>query len=142
MEALCSTIGPRRTRSRWRLVFVIFMSVLSLLLTSCAGTTSLSSSDNGKTITVHVGDEVDIALDSNPTTGFDWAIDKSNDSLLALKQSDYSASSNAIGSGGTRTFKFVAKSAGTVDLQLKYWRSFEGDKSIIRRYAVTIQIQP
>lgn len=122
--------------------FAVTLSVLTLLLTSCTGTTSLTGSDNGKTITVHVGDEIDIALDSNPTTGFDWAIDKSNDSLLTLKQTNYQASSNLIGSGGTDTFKFVAKSAGTVNLQLKYWRSFEGDRSISRRYAVTIQIQP
>ena len=122
--------------------FAVTLSVLTLLLTSCTGTTSLTGSDNGKTITVHVGDEIDIALDSNPTTGFDWAIDKSNDSLLTLKQTNYQALSNLIGSGGTDTFKFVAKSAGTVNLQLKYWRSFEGDRSISRRYAVTIQIQP
>ncbi len=117
------------------------MSVLTLLLTSCAGTTSLSGSDNGKTITVHVGDEIDIALDFNPTTGFQWAIDKTNEPLLTLKQTDYAASSNLVGSGGTQTFKFVAKSVGTVNLQLKYWRSFEGDKSITQRYAVSIQIQ-
>ncbi len=118
------------------------MGVFTVFLTSCAGTTSLSGSDDGKTMTVHVGDEIDIALDSNPTTGFDWTIDKSNDSLLTLKQMEYQASSNAIGSGGTDTFKFMAKSAGTVKHQFKYWRSFEGDRSIIHRYAVTIQIQP
>ena len=118
------------------------MGAFTIFLTGCSGTTSLTGSDNGKTITVHVGDEVDIALDSNPTTGFDWAIDKSNGSLLAFKQMDYQASSNAIGSGGTDTFKFVAKSVGTVNLQLKYWRSFEGDRSITQRYAVTVQIQP
>lgn len=121
--------------------FALVMGVLTLLLTSCAGTTSLSGSDNGKTITVHVGDEIDIALDSNPTTGYQWAIDKNNETLLTFKQSDYSASSNLIGSGWTQTLKFVAKSAGSVNLQLKYWRSFEGDKSISQRFAVTIQIQ-
>ncbi len=124
------------------LAFALVTSVLTLLLTSCAGTTSLGGSDNGKTVTVHVGDEVDIALDSNPTTGFQWAIDKSDNTLLTLKESDYTSSSNLVGSGGTQTFKFVAKSVGTVNLQLKYWRSFEGDRSISQRYAVTIQIQP
>ncbi len=138
-----SVKAGRRFPQRSKLfALVITLGVFTFFLTSCTGTTSLSASDNGKTITVHVGDEIDIALDSNPTTGFDWAIDKSNDALLTLKQKDYQASSNAIGSGGTDTFKFVAKSAGTVNLQLKYWRSFEGDRSIVHRYAVTIQIQP
>lgn len=129
----------RQRRTLFAIALV--MGVLTLFLTGCAGTTSLSGSDNGKTIAVHVGDEIDIALDSNPTTGFQWAIDKSNESLLTLKQTDYTASSNLIGSGGTQTFKFVAKSVGAVNLQLKYWRSFEGDKSISQRFAVTIQIQ-
>ena len=130
-----------RRRRGTLFAFAFAMGVLTLLLTSCMGTTSLSGSDNGKTITVHVGDEIDVALDSNPTTGFQWAIDKNNETLLTFKQSDYSASSNLIGSGGTQTLKFVAKSAGTVNLQLKYWRGFEGDRSISQRFAVTIQIQ-
>jgi inhibitor of cysteine peptidase len=140
-RTLFGKAGQQRISRRWLFELTVSTGILVLFLTGCAGTTSLGGSDNGKTITVHVGDEVDIALDSNPTTGFDWAIDKSNDSLLALKQSDYSSSSNAIGSGGTRTFKFMAKGAGTVDLQLKYWRSFEGDRSVTQRFAVTVQIQ-
>src|SRR5690348_16900150 len=52
-----------------------------------------------------------------------------------LKQMDYQASSNAIGRGGTATFKFVARGVGTVTLQLKYWRSFEGDQSVTQGYA-------
>lgn len=125
----------------WLFVCAASMSILALLLTSCAGTTSLSGSDNGKTVQVHVGDEIDLALDSNPSTGFEWAIDKNDETLLTLKQSNYTGSSNLPGSGGTQTFTFMAKSAGVINLQLKYWRSFEGDKSITRRFAVTIQIQ-
>jgi len=112
-----------------------------LLLAGCAASTSLTGSDNGKTIQAHVGDEINIALDANPTTGYGWSVEKSDGTLLTLKQSNFSASSSAVGSGGTQTLTFVAESAGTANLQLKYWRSFEGDKSIVRRFAVTIQIQ-
>jgi predicted secreted protein len=134
-------VRQRGTRKRWWLVFGISMSVLMLLLVGCGTSTSLTGSDNGKTIQAHVGDEINIALDANPTTGYGWSIEKNNGTLLTLKQSNYSASSSAIGSGGTQTLTFVAKSVGTANLQLKYWRSFEGDKSITRRFAVTIQIQ-
>ena len=139
--ALRCTAGQQRTRRRWLVVSIISMSILALLLTSCTATTSLTSSDNGKAIQVHVGDEIDIALDSNPGTGYEWAVDKSDDKLLTLKQSKFSASNSLPGSGGTQTFIFVAKSTGTVTLQLKYWRRFEGNTSITRRFAVTIQIQ-
>ena len=118
-----------------------FLSVLLLLLAGCAASISLTGSDNGKTIQAHVGDEIHIALDANPSTGYGWAVEKSDGTLLTLKQSNFSASSSAIGSGGIQTLTFVAKSVGATHLQLKYWRSFEGEKSITRRFAITIQIQ-
>ena len=135
------TTGQRRAPRRWLLVLVISMSILAMLLTSCTSSTSLTNSDNGKTIQVHVGDEIDIALNSSPGTGYEWAVGKSDTKLLTFKQSNFSASNSSPGSGGTQTLTFVAKSAGTVNLQLKYWRHFEGDKSITQRFAVTIQIQ-
>jgi inhibitor of cysteine peptidase len=140
-EVCCRIGGQRGTRKRGRLVFGLSLSVLLLLLVGCAASTSLTGSDNGKTIQVHVGDEIQIALDANPSTGYGWAVEKTDGTLLTLKPSNFSASSSAIGSGGTQTLTFVAKSVGTTTLQLKYWRSFVGEKSITRRFAVTIQIQ-
>ena len=131
----------RGMQKKGQLRFGLVMSVLLLLLAGCAASTSLTGSDNGKTIQAHVGDEITIALDANPSTGYGWAVEKGEGTLLTLKQSNFSASSSAIGSGGTQTLTFVAKSAGTVYLQLKYWRSFVGEKSITRRFAVTIQVQ-
>lgn len=137
----CRTVRQRGMQKRGWLVFGVSMSVLMLLLAGCGTSTSLTGTDNGKTIQAHVGDEINIALDANPTTGYGWSIEKSDGALLTLKQSNYAASSSAIGSGGTQTLTFVAKGVGTANLQLKYWRSFEGDKSITRQFAVTIQIQ-
>ena len=133
VEVFCNTAGPRRTQRRWMLILMSAISILLLPLTSCTTSTSLTNTDNGKTIQVHVGDEIAIALASSPTTGYKWAIQKSDGRLLTLKQSNFSASSNAIGSSGTQMFTFVAKSAGTANLQLKYWRSFAGDTSITRQ---------
>lgn len=135
------TAGPRRTWRRWSFVLVISMSILAMLLTSCTSSTSLTNSDNGKSIQVHVGDEIDIALNSSPDTGYEWAVEKSDAKLLTFKQSNFSASNSSPGSSGTQTLTFVAKSAGTVNLQLKYWRHFEGDKSITQQFSATIQIQ-
>jgi inhibitor of cysteine peptidase len=136
-----SQVGQRRTQRRRLFVLAMMMSILAWLLTGCTKTPSLSETDNGKTIQVHVGEEIDLALTSNASTGFAWTIEKSNNALLTLKHSDYRGSSNVPGSSGTQTFTFMAKSPGTVTLQLKYWRSFEGDKSIEQRFAVVIQIQ-
>ncbi len=140
----------REMRHQWPLALVLGIGLLILILESCMSvppannvpTTNLTGADNGKTIHVHSGNLIVITLDSNASTGYQWAIEKSDDALLTLKQSDYAATPNAPpGSGGSQIFTFVAKGAGTVDLQLKYWRSFAGDKSIIQRFAITIQVQ-
>ena len=100
----------------------------------------LTKDDDGKTVSVTQGDEVVISLDENPTTGYVWAIDKIDDTILALKSSDYSADAPIPGSGGTRTLTFTTKQAGTSPLQLKDWRSWEGDTSVIGRFGVTITV--
>jgi inhibitor of cysteine peptidase len=103
---------------------------------------TLSRGDNGKTIEAQTGDSIVVRLDENPTTGFVWAIDKGNDEILPLQNSDYAmAPGVGVGGGGQRTFTFKAQKAGTVSLQLKLWREWEGDQSITERFAVTIQVR-
>src|SRR5437879_7862592 len=102
---------------------------------------TMGDAENGKTIQVRVDDEIQIVLDSNPTTGYRWTIEKSDETLLTLKQDQFSASSRLMGSSGTQLFTFVAKRAGTAHLHFKYWRLFVGEKSVTRRLTVAIQIQ-
>jgi inhibitor of cysteine peptidase len=103
---------------------------------------TLTQSDAGKTFKVHTGDVIVIQLKENPTTGYRWAIDKSDNAILALQSSDSAVTPGAgIGGGGTRTFTFKAEKPGTVRLELKQWRDWIGDSSIIGHYDVTIQVQ-
>ncbi len=103
---------------------------------------TLTEADKGKTIEMHQGDRIVIQLKENPTTGYRWAIDKTDDQVLASQNAEFSPTpGTGIGGGGTRTFTFIAKQPGTVHLQLKLWRSWVGDSSIIDRYDVTIQVR-
>ena len=103
---------------------------------------TLTRGDNGKTIEVQAGDNVVVRLEENPTTGFVWAIDQDNDDILPLQNSDYTmAPSAGIGGGGQRSLTFKAQKAGTVSLQLKLWREWEGDRSITERFFVTVQVR-
>lgn len=102
----------------------------------------LTQADTGKSFTVHSGGVVAIQLKENPTTGYRWAIDKSDNTILALQSSDFAVlPGTGLGGGGTRTFTFKAEKPGAVHLQLKQWRGWEGDSSIINRYDVMIQVQ-
>ena len=103
---------------------------------------TLTDADNGKTIQVQVGAEIMINLKENPTTGYRWAVDQADDKVLPLQSSNYAITpGGGVGGGGIRTFTFIAKQPGTVHLQLKQWRDFVGNSSIINRYNVTIQVQ-
>ena len=104
-------------------------------------TITLTEADKGKTIAVQQGTEVLIRLNENPTTGYRWAIDQSDDTVLPLQSANFSSTpSAAVGAGGARLFTFTAKQPGTVQLQFKRCREWQGDASIIERYDVTIQI--
>ena len=132
--------------------YVVSIVILIFLLSSCAtdtgkhtmSSTTLTEQDKGKTITVHQGDQVIISLKENPTTGYQWTIDKGDNALLTLNttQTGYTPSpGGAVGGGGRHIFVFDAKEPGTVHLQLKLYRTWEGDSSVRDRFDVVIQIQ-
>jgi inhibitor of cysteine peptidase len=59
-----------------------------------------------------------------------------------LRNSEYTpAAGVGVGGGGQRTFTFVAQKPGSVTLQLKLWREWEGDSSVTERFGVTINVR-
>lgn len=103
---------------------------------------TITQADRGKTFTVRNGDVIIINLAENPSTGYEWAIDKIDSNALELQNSEFSLPENAgLGGGGERIFTFRTKATGTTRLQLKEWRPWSGDRSIVQRFDVTFQIE-
>lgn len=102
----------------------------------------LPQTDKGKSFKVHSDDIIVIRLEENPTTGYRWEVDKADDEILTLQSSDFSlAEGPRIGGGGMRIFILKAKSAGTAHIELKHWRKWEGEDSVIKRFDVTIMVR-
>lgn len=102
---------------------------------------TLTEADKGKTTDVPQGTEVLIRLKENPSTGYRWTFDQNDDTVLPLQTSNFSSTPGAaVGASGTRIFTFTAGQPGTVHLQLKLWREWQGNSSIIERYDVNIQV--
>ena len=80
-----------------------------------------------KPILVTVGQEFEITLPSNPTTGYRWAIDQAPDArLVRVLKSYYKRSdSKLMGAGGNMTWTFKALAAGQTEMKLKYARPWE-----------------
>lgn len=105
-------------------------------------TLTLTRIDSGKVVETHAGDTLVVRLDENPTTGYRWALEPLNADAVVLHSVEYlRASGAAVGGGGERRFTFNAQRAGTATVQLKLWRAWEGDASIVERFTVTVQVQ-
>lgn len=104
------------------LVLVIF------LVAGCAGGTKVNTyTDPAQTINAGVNQEFVIALDSNPTTGYNWE-EKHDAAMLSLVESIYEPDTPAaglVGSGGTQYFQFKALKTGKTEITLTYKRSWE-----------------
>jgi inhibitor of cysteine peptidase len=101
----------------------------------------LSQSQSGTAVNVNPGDVVVVRLPENPTSGYRWAIDSVDSTVLELENSEISLPGNAsVGGGGQRILRFKAKGPGTTRLLLKNWREWQGDTSIVDRFDATVQV--
>ena len=98
----------------------------------------LSDQDDGRTLSVHVGDSLELRLPENATTGYRWAPDGFDAKLVELTETAADYPKGAVGSGGKAVFRFKVVGAGSGAIRLKSWRSFEGDRSITKRFSVTL----
>jgi inhibitor of cysteine peptidase len=102
---------------------------------------NLSEQDDGRRVSVAVGDTVEVRLPENATTGYRWAPEATDEARLQpLAQSgDYPATAQ-VGSGGYAVFRYRVRKAGEATLALTYRRSFETAGSGIRRFTATLDV--
>lgn len=102
----------------------IVMLVLGVV--ACSGATVVTEADDGGTIELEVGDEFELALPANPSTGFTWVFGPFDANVIEqIDGETYEAESDALGAPGTLTYRFAARAEGTVVLTLTYEREFE-----------------
>jgi inhibitor of cysteine peptidase len=96
--------------------------------------------DNGKGLELTLDNVVVLHLPENPTTGYRWALEPNEG--VSLETSNYVvAASSGVGGGGQRTFKLRPLRTGTVSVNLKRWRDWEGDTSVIERFHMSWQVR-
>ena len=103
---------------------------------------SLTEADNERTVDLRVGESVRLTLPENATTGYRWAIDRLDRDVVEEAGSEAHPSRGPMGSTGQVSFDFRAKQAGSGEVALKYWRHFEGDGSIVKRFRFRLDAKP
>jgi len=95
----------------------------------------LSENDSGKTVEITVGDELDVTLQANPTTGYVWEVSSIDSSILQSNKADFVANDSAIGAGGLEIIKFHTLATGKSELKLIFHRPFEQDTPPLKTFA-------
>ena len=116
--------------------------IFALVLCGCEGNTMKITQDmNGQTVNLVKEDTLILTIDGNPTTGYNWEVGEVDQTILEpLGEPEYDSDSALIGSGGTYTFTFKAAAAGTTNLKLIYYRSFEKDVPPVETFEITVVV--
>lgn len=98
--------------------------------------------DNERTIDIPAGESFRIRLPENASTGYQWAVDHFDGEYLELVSAEPHYGAKAVGSGGEVEFVFKGKNAGSGEIDLKKWRHWEGDSSVISRFHLRVNVLP
>jgi inhibitor of cysteine peptidase len=128
-----------------RLIAIVIVG----LLYSCSAEPSpirsnkrLTEGDTGRSIELHIGDNLEVTLPGNPTTGFQWEVSAVNTAILrSTGEPIFEPSSSAVGGGGRITFRFEAVGIGQTGLTLNYHRPFEKDVPPVETFEVTVIVR-
>jgi inhibitor of cysteine peptidase len=105
-------------------------------------------SDTGKVVEVAVGSLIKVALESNPTTGFEWELTEISDqTVLELVESKYRPGEGAeqdspvVGAGGTEIWSFKALKKGEATISMEYSQPWEGGIKTAKIFDITVIIK-
>lgn len=123
------------------------IAILLALLVLAAGCgpakeVKLDASDNGRQVELQKGQALVITLESNPTTGFMWEVVELEESILRqIGEAEFQSESEAVGAGGTETFRFEAVKAGQMALKLVYHRPWEEDVEPLETFSLQVMVR-
>ena len=108
-----------------------------------SGTVRVEASADGTTVELARGSKLEVALESNPTTGFDWQLAGALPSELTTVGStlETTATGDEVGAGGIRVFTFTATTAGTGTLGLEYERPWEEGVPPAKTFRLTVVVK-
>ncbi len=98
----------------------------------------VDAGSGGSTVEMGVGETLQVRLEANPTTGYEWVVLEPG--VLELVSQRHRPDSNADGSGGITTLTFAPTGIGTADLVLGYLRPWEEDAEPIDTFTITVSV--
>lgn len=121
---------------------VVLIALLAVMA-GCGGdaaSVGIDIDDAGGTVTMAESETLELRLEANPTTGYQWVVLES--SVVRLTSESHEPESDLDGAGGVTTFHFTPVAVGTGRLQLGYLRPWEDGVAPIDEYTITVEVVP
>jgi len=101
--------------------------------------------DDGGQVTLEQGQILVVTLESNPSTGYSWAVVENQDSILVQQgESEFVQPEQSdppmVGVGGWEVFRFKDVSTGQETLELIYRRSWETDAEPANTFSIEVTV--
>ncbi len=88
-------------------------------------TVALDASDSLSDVSLDVGDQLEVSLEANPTTGYSWELGLLPEGLELVSSEFEEPGGSLVGAPGMQLFVFDAVGAGTGTLRFEYVRVFD-----------------
>lgn len=126
-----------------KIVVLSAMLLLGLLVSCVAHEVKVGAAENGKEITLKPGQTLVVALEANPTTGYDWLLDSEPDAaVLSVVGQEFEApSGERVGAPGVTIWRFRAVSAGETSFQLGYARAWEKGVEPLETFSLRVIVR-
>lgn len=123
-------------------VLMVFMLMAAACQPGQTDPIALTAEDAGKTIELKKGDSIQVSLEGNPTTGYNWYMVTQEPSILEQSgEPAYKADTDKLGSPGMITLNFKAVASGKGALQLVYKRAWETGVAPLNTYKVDLVVK-
>lgn len=112
---------------------------------SSTGATTAYAADSGSTIEMAVGETLTVTLESNPTTGFSWALTSNSDETVLQEVdheyvADAAAETPLMGAGGVENWTFKALAKGEATISMEYSQPWEGGEKAVQTFTLTVTV--
>ena len=137
---------PRDVMRSFPILVVASLAMLSVLLPEnvpAIQVVTVVQADQGRTIKLERGDTLVISLESNPSTGYVWQIDKHESPILKLASPPVfqPATHPMPGAPGHQRFEFTAVWRGSGSIELDYLRPWEKGVVPAKTFTVVVTVK-
>jgi inhibitor of cysteine peptidase len=106
------------------------------------GEVNIGPKDNGKRVEVNADNMLCLSLLSNPSTGYEWAVDEIDENVMRqVGESESKPGSDLLGAPGEQVFRFQVVGEGQATLKLIYHRPWEKDAEPAKTFSIQVVVR-